>query len=206
MRTSTKTSTREQNRFFHANVQKEHTLDMGGRLLLNEEGILAPSLPSALKTVQITALNVVYYGIGIRNGKGGMEFYSSSLSNAPVTVRRPGITYIPRVEGHRSDNCCLFSDFMDYLSFLTLRDKHRMALPDCDCLIMSAISNFMQMLHDCKKYDRVYCFFPNTVYGKTLFLTVNGAAKRSVKDCSELYKGIPNIHQYIKNIEENGAT
>lgn len=204
MRTSTQSSIKEQNRIYNANVHREYALDLKGRELLNEEGILMSQLPRALKTVEIIALNVMYYGIGIRNLKGGMEFYSTSLSKTPVTVRRSGITYIPRVEGHRSDNCCLFSDFMDYLSFLSLRDRHQVILPDCDCLIMSSISNFMQMLHDCKKYDRVYCFFPNTTYGKTLFLTVNGCVKRTVKDYSEKYKGFPTIHQYIKNLENNG--
>ena len=203
MRTSTTSDTRERNKVYNANVHREYTLDVKGRELLNAEGILVSQLPRVLKTVEITALNAIYYGIGIRNLKGGMEFYSDALSETPVTVRRSGITYIPRVEGHRSDNCCLFSDFLDYLSFLSLRDRHQVSLPDCDCLIMSSISNFMQMLHDCKKYDRIYCFFPNTYYGRTLFLTVNGCVKRSVKDYSEKYKGFPNIHQFIKDIETN---
>lgn len=204
MRTSTQSSIREQNKVYNANVHKEYTLDVKGREFLRSEGICVAQLPRALKAVEITALNVMYSGIGIRNLKGGMEFYSTSLSNTPVTVRRSGITYIPRVEGHRSDNCCLFSDFIDYLSFLSLRDRHQVVLPDCDCLIMSSISNFMQMLHDCKKYDKVYCFFPNTTYGKTLYLTVSGCVKRTVRDFSDKYKGSPNIHQYIKELENNG--
>lgn len=206
MRTKNKISAKELNRILSAKVQREYSLDSKGKGLLNEEGIFVQQFPSVLKTFEVTALKEIYCGIGIRNKKGGVEFYSSSLSCTPITVKRAGVTYIPREDGRRSDNCCLFSDFMDYLAFLSLRDRHPLSLPDCDCLIMSAISNFMQMLHDCKKYDRVYCFFPNTVYGKTLFLTVSGSVKRvaAIKDYSDLYKDMPCMLQYIKSLEENG--
>lgn len=198
MRTLKKSSPSVQTKIFNACVHKEYSLDWKGLILLNEEGISTTHLPARLRSVEVIALNVVYCGIGIRNEMGGMEFYSAPLCRSSFTVKPAGITCIPRIEGHRSDACCVFADMMDYLAYLTLLEKQEVLIPACDCIIMGAISNFMDMLHECKMYAHICCFLPNTIPGRTMFLTINSLKNCEVKDFSCIYGKTICLHQYVK--------
>jgi len=187
-----------QNRLVNASVFREQPLDQRGHALLSAEGISTSRLPSCLKHVEITALNAIYKGIGIRNVRGGMEFYSNELHGRPFTVRKTGITYIPRVEGYRSRTSCLFGDFLDYLSYLTLLDRHDTPLPEGDCIIMGSTRNFMDMLHESMLYTKAVCFFPFTQAGQTMFQTIKGERKEVTVDCSYIYRDMVSLRFHVK--------
>ncbi len=189
-----------QNRLANASVYRELPLNRYGTALLSEEGISSSYLPPCLKSVEVTALNAIYKGVGIRNVRGGMEFYSSELYDNPFTVRRMGITYIPRIEGYRSSTCCFFADFLDYLSYLTLWDKLNIPLPEGDCIIMSSIKNFMEMLGESTRYSKAVCFFPFTEAGQTMFQTIRGERKKVTMDCSYIYRAAVSLRSHVKQI------
>ena len=189
-----------QNRLANASVFREQPLDQHGIALLCEEGISCSHLPPCLKSVEVTALNVIYKGVGIRNVSGGMEFYCGQLYNSPFTVRRHGITYIPRVVGHRSSTCCIFVDFLDYLAYLTLLDKHDIPLPEGDCIVMGNVKNFIDILHESLLYLKAACFFPFTQTGQIMSHTIKGERKYSTNDCSHIYKADISLRSYVKLI------
>ena len=144
-------------------------MDQRGLAYLYSQGITSTHFPRCLKYVEVTSLNVIYKGVGIRNVNGGMEFYCSELCSFPFTVSKRGITIVPFVEGHISRICCLFVDLLDYLSYLTLIERHGHPMPDGDCIIMGGPFNFMDLLPEISSYHCVYCYFPLTVAGQTMY-------------------------------------
>ena len=139
-----------QNKLENASVYRELPMDSRGEAFLSELGIVIRHFPPCLKLVEVTSLNVIYRGIGIRNIRGGTEFYCPELLLHPFTVRKPGLTVAPRIEGRRSSTCCLFTDLLDYLSYLTFLDMHGTPIPEGDCIFMSSIRHFIEMVPYCK--------------------------------------------------------
>ena len=91
MRISTMTRPTLQNKLENASVYRELPMDSRGEAFLNELGIVIGHFPPCLKLVEVTSLNVIYRGIGIRNIRGGTEFYCPELLPHPFTVRKPGL-------------------------------------------------------------------------------------------------------------------
>lgn len=166
--------------------------------LLSAEGISRSRLPLSLKFVEVTALNVLYQGVGFRNVKGGMEFYCRRLYDRPFTIRKKAITHLPLISGRHSSICCLFVDFMDYLSYLTLLDRHDVSLPVGDAVIMGDVQNFIDLLEESKHYQEAACFFPFTQAGQTMFHTVKGERSSNTTDYSSVYREAVSLWTYIK--------
>jgi len=200
MRTLKTTTLSIRNRLANASVCSVHALERQGMALLTEEGITSSHLPLSLKFVEVTALNVLYKGVGIRNVRGGMEFYCRSLYARPFTVRKSAITFLPRVAGSRSSCCCLFADFMDYLSYLTLIDRRVALFPEGDTVIMGNVQNFHDMLLESKPYYKVACFFPSSQAGQVMFHTVKEERKGYTTDYSFAYCEATNLLTYVKQI------
>ena len=198
MRKSTTNIPTLQNRLENASVYREQFLDQRGLAYLYSQGITSTHFPRCLKYVEVTSLNVIYKGVGIRNVNGGMEFYCSELCSFPFTVSKRGITIVPFVEGHISRICCLFADLLDYLSYLTLIERHGHPRPDGDCIIMGGPSNFMDLLPKISSYHCVYCYLPLTVVGRTMYLTIKQRRKDMTLDYSFLYQGAVSLHSCIQ--------
>lgn len=116
-----------------------------------------------------------------------------------VTFEQPGILEFPLLKGMKSKSCCLFFDIFDYLSYSHLVDNYFLSgIPrGCDCIVMNDIRNFITMLLHSDDYDNVYCFFPNTVLGKTMEKTVTTRKKSRVASCSSLFKYCITLYEFV---------
>ena len=104
---------------------------------LQEFGINPSSIPEEVYSIDCSSLNRVWHGIGMRNVHGGVEFISLTEMKRPTTIHRKGITLQPSKKGSVA-SCCLFSNFMDYLAYLSLSKDGKIALPkECDCIILN---------------------------------------------------------------------
>lgn len=116
-----------------------------------------------------------------------------------VTLDQPGILEFPLLKGMKNKSCCLFFDIFDYLSYSYLVDNSFLSgLPrGCDCIVMNDIRNFITLLLHSDDYDNVYCFFPNTVLGKTMEKTVTTRKKSRVASCSSLFKNCTTLYEFV---------
>lgn len=113
---------------------------------LQEFGINPSSIPEEVYSIDCSSLNRVWHGIGMRNVHGGVEFISLTEMKRPTTIHRKGITLQPSKKGSVA-SCCLFSNFMDYLAYLSLSKDGKIALPkECDCIILNHHFNLSHFL------------------------------------------------------------
>ena len=83
-------------------VKYETMIDDTGRALFLSEGINPVLLPPMIKNVEVLCLNRIYKGVGMRNRRGGMWFYSKDFpSDGPVTIDEPGPLCFPLTKGER---------------------------------------------------------------------------------------------------------
>ena len=75
------------------------------------------------KEVYFTTNGKRYFAIGFENELGGYElrnrYFQGCLSPKDITHVKNG-----------NDTCCIFEGFMDYLSYLTMKEKHCTGQPD----------------------------------------------------------------------------
>ena len=157
---------------------------------LQEFGINPSSIPEEVYSIDCSSLNRVWHGIGMRNVHGGVEFISLTEMKRPTTIHRKGITLQPSKKGSVA-SCCLFSNFMDYLAYLSLSKDGKIALPkECDCIILNHHFNL---------------FLPNSSAGKVLTRTIMDRNPAAV-DWSGSYIHFQSLRSYayykfIKNKE-----
>ena len=187
-------------------VKYEGMLDDQLRQQFLGEGLNPLLIPPVVKTAEVTYLNKIYKGFGIKNRFGGLEFYCSDLPinekvKGPVTIDQPCQTLYPLKQNIRSRMCCLFMDWLDYLSYLTLSERDRVGEypTDCDCIVMNDTRNFVSMMIDADDYDHVYCFFPHSYIGQVMEQTLQSRSGNHYTMKSYLYEGYLNLHEYAKN-------
>lgn len=122
----------------------------------------------------------------------------SIADSSTFTVYRSGLLTLPFVRGFRSESCCVFSNILDYLSYILLANGREPGFPrGCDAIVLNHPRNILRLLLSCDVYEHVYCFFPNTIYGKTLESTLlERNASRAVSQCY-LYAGHATLFDYV---------
>jgi hypothetical protein len=184
-------------------VKYETMIDDTGRALFLSEGINPVLLPPMIKNVEVLCLNRIYKGVGMRNRRGGMWFYSKDFpSDGPVTIDEPGPLCFPLTKGERCKACCLFTNLFDYLSYKQLiNSKSGRGLPcGCDCYVMADFRNFVNLMLDSEYYEHVYCFFPNTQLGKSMARTIITRNRSRVTSVLPFYEGYKSLHDYALNL------
>lgn len=172
---------------------------------LQEFGINPSSIPEEVYSIDCSSLNRVWHGIGMRNVHGGVEFISLTEMKRPTTIHRKGITLQLSKKGSVA-SCCLFSNFMDYLAYLSLSKDGKIALPkECDCIILNHHFNLSHFLVESEEYEEVNLFLPNSSAGKMLTRTIMDRNPAAV-DWSGSYIHFQSLRSYayykfIKNKE-----
>lgn len=172
---------------------------------LQEFGINPSSIPEEVYSIDCSSLNRVWHGIGMRNVHGGVEFISLTEMKRPTTIHRKGITLQPSKKVSVA-SCCLFSNFMDYLAYLSLSKDGKIALPkECDCIILNHHFNLSHFLVESEEYEEVNLFLPNSSAGKVLTRTIMDRNPAAV-DWSGSYIHFQSLRSYayykfIKNKE-----
>lgn len=172
---------------------------------LQEFGINPSSIPEEVYSIDCSSLNREWHGIGMRNVHGGVEFISLTEMKRPTTIHRKGITLQHSKKGSVA-SCCLFSNFMDYLAYLSLSKDGKIALPkECDCIILNHHFNLSHFLVESEEYEEVNLFLPNSSAGKMLTRTIMDRNPAAV-DWSGSYIHFQSLrscayYKFIKNKE-----
>ena len=137
----------------------------------------------------------LYFAVGFPNRSGGYEIRNKFFKGC---IAPKDITHIRQTEP--GETCCLFEGFMDYLSFLTLRqERHpdRPALDGQDCIVLNSVSNLSKALRPLGDYERIHCFLDNDRAGLEALREIQKEYGLRVRDASHVYSGYKDLNDYL---------
>ena len=136
-----------------------------------------------------------YFAVGFPNRSGGYEIRNKFFKGC---IAPKDITHIRQTEPKEA--CHLFEGFMDYLSFLTLRqERHpdRPALDGQDCIVLNSVSNLSKALRPLGDYERIHCFLDNDRAGLEALREIQREYGSRVRDASHVYSGYKDLNDYL---------
>lgn len=136
-----------------------------------------------------------YFAIAFPNISGGYEIRNKFFKGC---IAPKDITHIRQTEPKEA--CHLFEGFMDYLSFLTLRqERHpdRPALNGQDCIVLNSVSNLSKALRPLGDYERIHCFLDNDRAGLEALREIQREYGSRVRDASPVYSGYKDLNDYL---------
>ena len=136
-----------------------------------------------------------YFAVGFPNRSGGYEIRNKFFKGC---IAPKDITHIRQTEP--GETCCLFEGFMDYLSFLTLRqERHpdRPPLGGQDHIVLNSVSNFSKALRPLGDYERIHCFLDNDRAGLEALREIQREYGSRVRDASYVYSGYKDLNDYL---------
>lgn len=137
-----------------------------------------------------------YFAIGFANASGGYEIRNKYFKGS---IAPKDITRIWQ-NGKPKETCYVFEGFMDYLSYLTERQKYYPDNPGFDkqdYIILNSVSNIGKALPPLGCYEKIHCFFDNDRAGLEAYQTVRKEYDIRVHDSSCTYSGYKDLNEYL---------
>lgn len=175
---------------------------------MNEDGIDVNELPIRISEYSFMCGRMFFCGLGMKNDKGGIEFYSRSYSERSVTLKDPSHTTIFHVsKNKRTKECILIFSFDDYLAYEILVRKNILPLPKyCDIIVVGQARNFIDAMLDSEMYQMTHLIFPDTDAGQCCKMTIERRNPNNIKDLSPLFPEDGSLIGFLrttKQIEES---
>ncbi|NDV56724.1 toprim domain-containing protein [Bacteroides sp. 519] len=185
---------------FHGNInipaKQEHAINilnvasLGNPALLgylNERKINIEIAKQNCSEVYSEVNGKPYFAIGYKNDSGGYELrnkYFKGCTSKNVT----SVT-----AGH--DTCQLFEGFMDYLSFLTIKNwQHSPA----DVIVLNSLTNLPKIRNTLSSYRSVATFLDNDEAGKRAVQELKKSCN-NINDQSFFYSEHKDLNEYLCN-------
>ncbi|MCD8043776.1 MAG: toprim domain-containing protein, partial [Tannerellaceae bacterium] len=135
-----------------------------------------------------------YFALAFQNQSGGYEvrnrYFKGCIPPKDITI-----------VCNESDECNVFEGFMDYLSYLTLKEENSPVLSPVekvDHIILNSVLSLSKALKPLKEYRCVTCFFDHDKGGET--------AQKELKkhipgllDGSRLYQHFNDLNDYLRS-------
>ena len=154
------------------------------------------------KEARFTHNDKQYFAIAFPNMSGGYEIRNRYFKGC---IAPKAITHIRQQEPKTT--CFIFEGFMDYLSFLTLRQESCPNYPELDgqdYIVLNSVSNINKALYPLGNYERIHCFFDNDHAGLEVLqqIRMEYGRDRYIRDASQIYGGCKDLNEYLqKQIE-----
>ncbi|KAA6336985.1 DNA primase [termite gut metagenome] len=168
---------------------------------LKERQINIPYAQQVCGEVHFKFKDKSYFAIGFENNLGGYELRNKYFQG---TISPKGITTIKQ----GNDSCCIFEGFMDYLSYLTLKQKHNPEYPNIgkqDYIILNSVSNTLKAIDIISGYKAKYCYLDNDKAGASTYEEIRNKCGLNVSDRSVHYLGYKDLNDYLcgkKQVQE----
>lgn len=146
-----------------------------------------------------------YYGIGFRNISGGYEIRNPYFKGC---IGTKDISHIRQMD--RKDTCYLFEGFLDFLSFLTIRQKNNPQYPCSDWqdyIVLNSTANLPKALPRLADYEHTHCFMDNDTAGRAAYRELEKELGFRTRDASCHYSGYKDLNDYLcgkKHTEDSG--
>ena len=147
------------------------------------------------KELHYTVNGRSYYAVAFPNDTGGYDLRNEYFKGC---FPPKDITHIKQKE--QKSSCYVFEGFMDYLSFLILRNKYNPGIPGTDkqdYIILNSVSNVAKALDRLESYEDIHCFLDNDTAGRQAFLKVRQKFDFHVRDASKHYANHKDLNDYL---------
>lgn len=137
------------------------------------------------KEVYYTVKDKPYFALGFENNSKGYELrnkYFQGCTSKDYT----------RQKGN-SDTCLIFEGFMDYLSYMTLKDIH---IPNKDIIVLNSVTNLSKAINLLKDYQEIHTYLDNDEAGKKATLAIRQTFP-NVTDQSVHYPNHKDLNEYL---------
>lgn len=135
-----------------------------------------------------------YYGICFQNILGGMEIRNAYFKGCHG-IKAPSV--IPLSKQNRSDTCCIFEGFMDFLSYKTLIQKGHPTLTDSDCIVLNSTSIVGKAVPFIDVYDKAFSFTDNDQAGRMALERIASAMPGKITSLSDLYLDFNDLNDFL---------
>lgn len=139
-----------------------------------------------------------YFGLAFGNLSGGYEvrnpYYKGCLKNKDVSMIRYSHDEI-------QNHVCVFEGFMDFLSYMTLRQAGDRAIcieAPCDHLVMNSVNNLKKALAHLQEYPFVHCYLDNDLAGQKTVETIASLFAGKVNNEAYRYDGYKDLNDYLR--------
>ena len=137
--------------------------------------------------VHYTVDGKAYFAVGFDNDKGGYELRNKYFKGC---ISPKYITTINR----DTDTCVVFEGFMDYLSYLTLKQH---TCPQTDMVILNSVILIDKAMDFLKRHSIIHTCLDNDETGKQALAKIRNECG-NVTDQSELYKNHKDLNEFLR--------
>ena len=140
-----------------------------------------------------------YFALAFKNDAGGYELRNPRFKGSTSK----DITHI-RQKGEPKDTCFVFEGFMDFLSFLTIRQQKSPGMPCTDWqdyVILNSTANVDKALYPLAGYGHIHCMLDNDEAGRKAVEAIRQEYKWRVRDASHLYSGHNDLNDYLRSLK-----
>ena len=128
-----------------------------------------------------------YFAVGFRNDAGGYElrnkYFKGCTSKDTSTIKA----------GSNNNTCQLFEGFMDYLSFLTMKNWQQ---PKADVIVLNSLTNLAKIKSYLTGYVSIATFLDNDEAGKQAVRELKSCYP-NITDQSEFYAKHKDLNEYL---------
>lgn len=123
-----------------------------------------------------------YFALAFGNISGGYEVRNPYYKGC---IRNKDISLVQQSVGEKQDRVCVFEGFMDFLSYLTLKQAGDDAVcidAPADYLVMNSVGNLKKALAHLQEYMYIHCYLDNDLAGQKTAETIAGMYGKRVSD------------------------
>lgn len=152
------------------------------------------------KEVHYTVFNKEYFGICFMNILGGMEIRNPYFKGCHGE-KAPSVITLEK--DRKTEFCCVFEGFMDFLSYMTLKQRgndHIVQSEACDCIVLNSTSIASKAVPFINVYGKAYCYLDNDDAGKAAFHCLKTKCSNKVFYVSTQFDKYKDLNEYIKSL------
>ena len=138
-----------------------------------------------------------YFAIAFPNASGGFEVRNRYFKGC---IAPKEISHI-RQSGKARNTCYVFEGFMDFLSYLTLKQSCNWTIcidQPCDYLVMNSVNNLKKALMYLQRYLHIHCYLDNDLAGQKTVETIAGLYGERVSNEAVRYSEYKDLNDCLR--------
>lgn len=153
------------------------------------------------KEVHYTIREHKYFALCFMNILGGIEIRNRFFKGCYGT-KAPSVIHLSKEK--RTNTCCVFEGFMDFLSFQTLKTQHDVKVihpVPSDCIVLNSTSMVHKAIPFLQVYDMIFSYLDNDIAGQKAFEAIEEKMPGKVLRISDLFSGYNDLNDYLMNLK-----
>lgn len=139
-----------------------------------------------------------YFALAFGNVSGGYEMRNAYYKGC---IKNKDISLIGHQCGEIQERVCVFEGFMDFLSYLTLKQSYNWTIcidQPCDYLVMNSVNNLKKALMYLQRYLHIHCYLDNDLAGQKTVETIAGLYGERVSNEAVRYSEYKDLNDCLR--------